>query len=78
MKQHCDDVGRLYEDIEKTVITSVKLTPDPQNTNEIVNLCQELAGLGVHHVIFNVANVHEIEPIRILGHDVIPQVQSIT
>jgi len=78
LKQHCDDVGRLYEDIEKTVITSVKLTPDLQNMNEIVDLCQELAGLGVHHVIFNVANVPEIEPIRILGHDVIPQVQSIT
>jgi len=44
------------------------------NPTEVVELCQELAEIGFQHVIFNMPNVHEIEPIKIIGQEVIPQV----
>jgi len=36
-----------------------------------------LARLGIQHVIFNMPNVHEIEPIEIIGREVIPQVRRL-
>ena len=74
MKQHCNDVGRPYNDIEKTVQTFIKLAPDEQDASEVIDLCRELSDLGISHVIFNIINVHEIEPIEIIGREVIPQV----
>ena len=77
LKQHCSDVGRPYTDIEKTVTTYIKLAPDAMKTSEVIALCRMLADLGFQHVIFNMPNVHEIEPIRVIGRDVIPQVADI-
>ncbi len=77
LEQHCNAVRRPYDDIEKTVQTYVKLAPDAQNTNEVVDLCRELADLGFQHVIFNMPNVHEIKPLEILGNEVIPTVAEL-
>lgn len=78
LRKHCRDVGRSYDDIEKTVITSVRLAPNAQDVDYVVNLCKELAGSGIQHVIFNIANVHEIDPLRTIGREVIPRVAATT
>lgn len=77
LRKHCRDLGRPYDDIEKTVATYIKLAPDAMSTNEVVELCHELDGLGFDHVIFNMPNVHEIEPIQTIGDEVIPQVRRL-
>jgi F420-dependent oxidoreductase-like protein len=77
LKQHCDDVGRLYREIEKTVQTYVKVAPNAQLPSEVVALCRELADLGIEHVIFNMPNMHEIEPLRIIGEEVVPLVEDV-
>jgi F420-dependent oxidoreductase-like protein len=74
LRQHCSDVGRSYSDIEKTVVTYIKLAPDAMDTNEVIELCRQLADLGFQHVIFNMPNVHEIKPLETIGNDVIPTV----
>ena len=48
------------------------------NSTEVVELCKELAEIGIQHVIFNMPNVHEIKPIEIIGQEVIPQVADMT
>ena len=78
LKEHCDKVGRSYNDIERTVIGTIKLAPKAMQPAEVVELCQGLAEIGFQHVIFNMPNVHEIEPIKIIGQEVIPQVAGIT
>lgn len=35
---------------------------------------EEMAGLGVHHLVFNMSNDHEITPIEIIGEEIIPLV----
>jgi F420-dependent oxidoreductase-like protein len=77
LRKHCRDLGRPYDDIEKTVATYIKLAPDAMSTNEVVELCHELDGLGFDHVIFNMPNVHEIEPIQTIGDEIIPQVRRL-
>ncbi|MDX2162073.1 MAG: LLM class F420-dependent oxidoreductase [bacterium] len=53
IKRNCDEIGRDYNAIEKTVIDTVDFTR--QTPAEIVAKCHELAGMGFAHVIFNVA-----------------------
>jgi len=78
LQQHCTEVGRSYSDIEKTVVTYIKLAPDAMHTTEVIEICRQLADLGFQHVIFNMPNVHEIAPIEIIGRKVIPQVADMT
>jgi hypothetical protein len=47
------------------------------SSDDVVELCRELAELGFQHVIFNMPNVHEIEPIEIIGKEVIPQISDV-
>ena len=74
LEQHCNDVGRPYGDVEKTVVTYIKLAPDAMDTTEVIKICRQLADLGFQHVIFNIPNVHEIKPLEIMGNEVIPTV----
>jgi len=78
LKEHCNKVGRSYDDIERTVLGTIKLTPDAMSAEELVEICRELAEMGFQHVIFNMPNVHEIKPVKIIGQEVIPQVADIT
>ena len=78
LKKHCDKIGRPFEEIELTVLATIKLASDAMSRSEVVELCEELAQLGIQHVIFNMPNVHEIEPIKIIGQEVIPRVADIT
>lgn len=71
---HCEQVGRPYVEIEKTLVTYSLLAPGRQTASQVVDLCGRLAELGFEHVIFILPNIHEIEPLRILGEQVIPQV----
>jgi F420-dependent oxidoreductase-like protein len=74
LEQHCRDVGRSYAEIEKTVQMYVMLAPDAQDVTDIVALCRRLAEWGIQHVIFNMPNAHEIEPIQTVGNEIIPAV----
>ncbi len=78
LEKHCNDVGRSYSDIEKTVGTYIKLAPGAMDTPVVIKLCRELVKLGFQHILFNMPNVHEIEPIEIIGQEIIPQVADTT
>lgn len=77
LKRHCEDIGRPYEDIEKTVMGTIRIAPGEMGPDDVVSLCRELNGLGFDHVIFNMPNVHEIEPIEIIGEEVLPEVKDL-
>jgi F420-dependent oxidoreductase-like protein len=75
LERHCEEVGRPFGEIEKTVVTYLWLSPGAQEAGEVRDLCHRLAELGVEHMMFILPNVHEITPLEILGRDVIPALQ---
>lgn len=77
LKRHCDDVGRPYDEIERTALGTVHLAAGEMTATEILDLCRSLAAEGIQHAIFNMPNVHEIEPIRIFGREIIPAVAGL-
>jgi len=72
LKQHCAALGRDYASIEKTVLATVDLRPGKMSVGEVIAQCRALAALGVDQVIFNMPNVHELNPLQVFGRDIIP------
>ena len=71
LQAHCDDVGRPYEEIERTTLGTVHLAPDEMEPDEVLEICRRLADLGFQQAIFNMPNVHNIEPLERFGQDII-------
>lgn len=77
LKEHCNEVGRPYDEIEKTAVTHILLEPKRQQSCEVVDLCGKLAEIGIQHIIFILPNIHKIEPLQVLGAHVIPQEEEL-
>ncbi len=74
LRRHCDEVGRDYAAVEKTVLDSVHLAPGKLDAAGVIARCRDLSALGVQHVIFNMPNVQEIAPLDTFGREIIPAV----
>jgi F420-dependent oxidoreductase-like protein len=70
LRRHCDAVGRDYGAIEKTTLGTVQL--GKRSAADFVESARALAKLGVEHAIVNFPDVHELEPLRTFGREVIP------
>ena len=77
LKRHCEKLGRSYEAIEKTTLSSVHLAGDQKSPADVVEECRALASAGIQHCIFNMPNVHEIKPLEIFGREIIPEVRAL-
>ena len=76
LREHCQAVGRPYEQIEKTTLGSFNLTRDGRNGSTTpAALLEELAqqaALGIDQAIFSLQNVYDIEPFDLLANEVVP------
>lgn len=77
LRRLCEEEGRAFDEIEKTILGKIKLAPDAMSVEDVIVLCVEMRELGIEHVIFNMPNSHEIKPIEIIGEEVIPQVSEL-
>ena len=75
LRERCAEVGRPFEEIERTNLQGVDL--GRQSPAEVVDRFGTLAAVGVQHVIFSMANPWDLHNIETLGRDVIPQVHAI-
>jgi alkanesulfonate monooxygenase SsuD/methylene tetrahydromethanopterin reductase-like flavin-dependent oxidoreductase (luciferase family) len=75
LRERCAEVGRPFEEIERTNLQNVDLSR--QSPSEVVDQFGTLAEVGVQHVIFNMARVWDVRNIETLGREVVPQVHAI-
>jgi hypothetical protein len=79
LSEHCEAVGRPFEEIERTTLQSVSLfAPNawrstPETSDELVDRFGKLNEAGVQHVIINTADVHNPDAIELLAGEVMPQ-----
>jgi F420-dependent oxidoreductase-like protein len=83
LREHCEAVGRPYEQIEKTVtVREFHLTHDGRNGTfspaAAIDYFAELADMGVDHAIFNTVHVHSPETLDLLATEVVPAVEKIS
>ena len=77
LEEHCAALGRDYGSIEKTTLGTVEVAAGKSNAGDVIAQCKALAAIGVQHAIFNMPNVHEIEPLEAFGREIIPAVAEL-
>ncbi|MCK4582677.1 LLM class F420-dependent oxidoreductase [Candidatus Bathyarchaeota archaeon] len=77
LRRHCEREGRDYDEIDKSVLSPMEVSPEALTPGEVVGMCQELSEIGINYVIFNMPNDHEITPIKVIGEKVIPRVEDL-
>ena len=71
LKRHCDDLGRNYDDIEKTIIRRMDLS---EGVDKVVDELGEYAAAGVQHCLGHLNGVEEIKPLETVARQIIPQI----
>jgi F420-dependent oxidoreductase-like protein len=74
LRGHCEDVGRDYDTIEKTVLHNFDLGPDGENVDATLERLRELADLGFSVAHGRVADVHDPKRLELIGERIVPVV----
>ena len=75
LRQHCADVGRDPNQIERTTLQNINLKAE--SPAQVVDRFGELGDAGAQHVIVGVRDVHDVSNIERIGRDVIPQLKPL-
>ncbi len=81
LRDHCQSIGRPYEEIEKTTLDSFRLSRDGSNGSmtpaAAIEHFASLAAMGIDQAIFSMPNVYDLEPFDLLATEIIPVVEKI-
>ena len=75
LRERCAEVGRPFEEIERTNLQSVDLSKD--SVAQVVERFGTLAEVGVQHVIFNLRDISDPRNLETIGRDLLPQIRAI-
>ena len=74
LREHCVREGRNYDDIEKTVMMGLDPGENGEKVDGILQQLQSMAGLGISHVHGIVPRVWKLDPLTVLGREVVPAI----
>jgi alkanesulfonate monooxygenase SsuD/methylene tetrahydromethanopterin reductase-like flavin-dependent oxidoreductase (luciferase family) len=72
LRRLCDEVGRDYDAIEKTVPFGFDVGEDGSKAGEVIGQLRWLSGMGIETVIGWVVGVDRLKPIEVMASEVIP------
>jgi alkanesulfonate monooxygenase SsuD/methylene tetrahydromethanopterin reductase-like flavin-dependent oxidoreductase (luciferase family) len=73
LREHCERLGRPYDEIERTVLTGIDL--DNDSTDATVERFGELGEAGAQHLIFSVRGVADTSRLERIGSEVMAQLR---
>ncbi len=75
LRRHCEDLGRPYEDIERSTLTNVRVdsagADGAETPAQITDRFAELGDAGAQHVLFTVRDVWQTDKLGLLGETVL-------
>lgn len=77
LRRHCDDVGRPFEEIERTSLTTANLSPGGDTAKDVIAKLEAHAGAGIQQAIVNMPNLYTDDPLDIFGKEIIPAVAEL-
>lgn len=72
LREHCVREGRDYDEIEKTVMFSLDPGEKGEHIDAMLGQLRSLADLGISHAHGVVPAVWELDPLTVLGKEVVP------
>jgi F420-dependent oxidoreductase-like protein len=73
LREHCERLGRPYEEIERSTLQSVDL--ERESPAEIVERFGALAEAGAQHILFSVRGVSDVSVLERIGAEVFSQLR---
>lgn len=77
LHRHCDDVGRDYDEIEKTVLLPLDPGAHGENIRVLLAELRRLDHIGIDHVIGPVRGSDQLAALHLLGERLMPEVLDI-
>jgi F420-dependent oxidoreductase-like protein len=81
LRAHCERLGRPYEEIERTTLQDLRISPDGRNgartPARVVDTFGELSDAGVQHVIVSLPDPEDLSRLELIGRDVVPQIRDL-
>ena len=74
--EHCEREGRDFDSIEKTAMYSIDVGRGGARVDQVIEDLRSLAGAGVQTALGSVRGVADIEPLEIVGREIIPRVKD--
>jgi F420-dependent oxidoreductase-like protein len=74
LREHCEREGRDYDEIEKTVALHFDPGARGERVDELLTQLKQLADLGVQTAHGKVVDAGTIEPLKVMGREIIPVV----
>jgi alkanesulfonate monooxygenase SsuD/methylene tetrahydromethanopterin reductase-like flavin-dependent oxidoreductase (luciferase family) len=76
LKAHCETLGRDYDTVEKTSLSTVHLSGD-DTVDSVTSHIEDLSEMGFTHTIFNMPDVYKITPLETFANEIIPAVAEL-
>ena len=73
LREHCERLGRPYEEVERSVLASVDL--ERESPDQVVERFGALGEAGAQHVIFSVRGVSDTTKLERIGAEILPQLR---
>jgi F420-dependent oxidoreductase-like protein len=73
LKQHCKDIGRNYDEIEKTVL----YRPSHIDAKTATEECKKLRELGISHVIIGIPQQDEVTQVKKIAKEIVPAITNL-
>ncbi len=77
LREHCQAVGRNYDEIEKTSLFTFDLGDNGENLGKVIGGLKWLAGMGIQSVIGHVPKPYELKRLELIGEKLIPAVADL-
>jgi alkanesulfonate monooxygenase SsuD/methylene tetrahydromethanopterin reductase-like flavin-dependent oxidoreductase (luciferase family) len=74
LREHCERLGRPYEEIERSTLQGVDL--ERESPDHIVERFGALGEAGAQHVIFSLRGVSDTSKLERIGAEVFPQLRD--
>ncbi|MEY2443429.1 MAG: hypothetical protein QOE00_9 [Ilumatobacteraceae bacterium] len=76
LRGHCEDLGRNFDDIQKTVMTDLNPGQQGENVDDILTQLRELAALGITHTQTGMKDASSPVAYELFGEKIIPEARK--
>ena len=73
LREHCERLGRPYEEIERSTLQSLDL--ERESPDQVVERFGTLKEAGAQHILFSVRGVNDVARLERIGAEVLPQLR---
>ncbi|MDQ6712821.1 MAG: LLM class F420-dependent oxidoreductase [Candidatus Dormibacteraeota bacterium] len=77
LREHCQAVGRNYDEIEKTAMFAFDLGDNGENLGKVIGGLKWLASMGIQTAIGHVPKMYETKRLELVGEKLIPAVADL-